>query len=108
MYQVRIYTVKTPEVANEYFHVHWRRHIASLKKFNIETIAVFKEEKENGETHVIAICKYEDGADVDAVNKAYMDSEEFKSDMSGFDFNNFCGVTDFTVSIDDYISNRKF
>lgn len=107
MYQVRMYALSTPDAASEYFNVHWKKHVDSLKKFNIQTVAVFKEEKEKGKTHVIAICKYEDGADIDAVNKAYMKSKIFREDMKGFNILKMRGVKDYTVEIDDYITERN-
>ena len=104
-----MYSLKTPEAASEYFNIHWKRHVESLKKFNIQTIAVFKEVKEEGVTHVIALCKYEKGADVQAVNKAFMDSPDFMEDMKGFDFIKMSEMpTDYTLQIDDYITERSF
>lgn len=55
----------------------------------------------------IAICKYEDGADIDAVNKAYMRSKEFRADMKGFKVYKMRSVKDYTVDIDNFITERN-
>ena len=85
MYQLRIYTIADPEAAEQYYSVHWQRHIASLKKFGITTERIFKELTAEGHTRVIGLVRYEEGTDVEAANAAYMQSAEFCADMEGFD-----------------------
>jgi len=89
IYQLRIYTLKSKEAAQEYLEI-WKSHIVSLAKFNIKTHAVYLDRAT--EQQVIALVSYEDGTDPIAVTKKYMTSPEFHSDMKGFDFHNFLNV----------------
>lgn len=92
MYQIRIYTLATPAAADEYFTIHWKRHISSLEKFNIHTESVFKETGTDGQTRVFAVCRFDEGTDMNAVNEAYMKSPEFREDMQGFQMSNIINV----------------
>ncbi len=85
MYYLRIYSITNPEAAKQYFEVHWARHVRSLEKFSIRTENVWCEKKEGGTTRVFAICSYPKDANVDELDKAFMDSQDFIEDMKGFD-----------------------
>lgn len=103
MEQLRIYTLATSEAANQYFTKHWTAHIKSLKKFGITTKNVLLEKNTTDVTRIFAIVSYEPNADLDEVTKAYMASPEFKSDMEGFDFNNFIKVEELPVEESSYL-----
>ena len=103
LYQIRIYTISNPHDADEYFRVNWLRHVESLEKFDIHTEHVFKEVDTKRRTRVIALCRYDDGVDVEAVNAAYMHSAELREDMAGFNKLSFRGVKTITVERDDYL-----
>jgi hypothetical protein len=98
MYQLRVYTIATPEAAKLYYTVHWKRHIDSLAKFHVSTRMVLCEEGTEKETRVLALVSYEDGADIVAVDEAYMSSAEFRKDMEGFDFKNILKVEGILLS----------
>ncbi|WEV51384.1 hypothetical protein OZX69_01270 [Lactobacillus sp. ESL0731] len=85
MYQLRTYTINNSKNAQIYFDVHWSKHISSLKKFGIETCAVFRTMSEQDKQQVIAIVKCAAGEDIVSLNDQYMASQEFKDDMRGFD-----------------------
>lgn len=89
IYQLRTYTLKSKEAAQDYLNI-WESHIVSLAKFNIKTHAVYLDQAT--EQQVIALVSYEDGSDPIAVTKQYMGSSEFHSDMKGFNFSNFLNV----------------
>ncbi|MCP0886633.1 NIPSNAP family protein [Ligilactobacillus sp. WILCCON 0076] len=89
-YEIRTYTLADQTATKQYFEVNWSRHIESLKKFQIEVESVFLA-LEN--CQVIAICTYPDEVDVLAADKAYMESEEFRSDMKGFSMQAIINVT---------------
>lgn len=103
MFQLRIYSIATPEAAEQYFTVHWQRHIESLKKFGIQTVKVFREVGTNGETRVIGLVRYEECADVEALNRDYMSSAEFRADMEGFDMRSIRRVETVNLISADYI-----
>lgn len=102
MYQIRIYTLASPEAADEYFSVNWKRHVNSLEKFNIHTESVFKETGTDGRTRVFAVCRFDEGADIEALNKAYMKSAEFHEDMQGFEMDKILNVDEvLAIKADD-------
>lgn len=89
MYQLRIYTLKSTEAAQQYLDI-WEKHVISLAKFNIKTHAVYLDQET--QKQVLALVSYESKQDPASVSKAYMDSPEFRNDMLGFDFSNFIRV----------------
>lgn len=86
MYQMRIYTIKAKDNAEEYFNVQWSRHIVSLKKFNIETCSVFLEDKPDANDcyRIVAIVKGKSAEQLATSNDEFMQSNEFKQDMQDF------------------------
>lgn len=108
MYQVRIYTLRSPKAAEEYCEVCWKKHVESLEDFGIHVERVFKQVKSHGWTHVIALCRYDEGVDIEAVNKAYTQSDGFKEDMHGFGFYKMRHVQDITVVDADFMSDYGF
>lgn len=88
-FQLRIYTLKTPEAAAGYEKV-WEPHIASLDLHGIK--AHFCSRSLSKPTQVIALVSYPDGADIEDMTKKYMSSKEFASDVEGFDVEQMVGV----------------
>lgn len=86
MYQVRIYTIKSKNNAEQYFNVQWSRHIVSLKKFNIEVCSVFLENKPDANDcyRIVALVKGNSEKQLSTSNEEFMQSDEFKQDMQGF------------------------
>lgn len=93
-YEIRTYTLKSAEIAKEY-STHWEPHISSLAKFNITTHAVFR--SLTNPKQVIALLQYRDGDDPKAIAGQYMQSQEFKKDMEGFDMSSFESVVSNTL-----------
>ncbi len=91
MKQIRIYTIATREAAEVYVRVHWERHKRSLLKYGIRTDAVYTEMDTDGKTRVAALVSCE-GDDMRAQDEKYMQSEEFREDMKGFDLSAILGV----------------
>ena len=91
MYQLRIYTLTTKEAAKMYCNVHWKRHIDSLKKYQIMTHNVFTDIEYSEVPHVFAIVSY-NGNDMEEQDAKYMRSNEFKKDMEGFDMRDIVSV----------------
>ncbi|RNM19618.1 NIPSNAP family containing protein [Dickeya undicola] len=84
VFQLRTYTLKTAVAASQYAEI-WYHHIESLKLFHIETHGVFRP-KEN-DRQVVALVSYADGVDIQTTALAYMSSDAFHADMSGFEMN---------------------
>lgn len=102
MYQLRIYTIKSKEAGEQYLNVHWKRHLVSLPKYGIEVDGVFGEVSDNDTYRVIALCHYEDGADIEALNKAYMTGPDLRADMEGFPLSMMAGVETINMDCPDY------
>ena len=43
MFQLRIYTVRSPEALRQYATVHWDRHVATFAAFGVTTHGVWTE-----------------------------------------------------------------
>jgi hypothetical protein len=91
MYQLRIYTLRTPEALKDYATAHWPRHIPSLRAFGVTTHGIWTDH--DADAHrLVALISYPERADPAAVTAAYMASPEFKADMERFDVSNIINV----------------
>ncbi len=91
MYQLRIYTLRTPEALEDYATAHWPRHIHSLRTFDVTTHGIWTDH--DADAHrLIALIFYPEGADPAAVTAAYMAGPGFTADMQGFDASNIINV----------------
>ncbi|KAK6212670.1 hypothetical protein LQW54_005092 [Pestalotiopsis sp. IQ-011] len=84
--ELRTYTLTSANATTQYTQI-WKKHLVSLEKFNDTTRAVWN--PENNDKQVIALIQYAMGDDPANVTAAYMASEYFAEDMSGFSFSNF-------------------
>ncbi|KAI0162429.1 hypothetical protein BJ166DRAFT_523573 [Pestalotiopsis sp. NC0098] len=84
--ELRTYTLTSTNATVQYTQI-WKKHIVSLEKFNVTTRAVWN--PEDNDKQVIALVQYAMGDDPANVTAAYMASEYFAEDMSGFSFSNF-------------------
>jgi len=84
---LRIYTLKNQAMADLYFKVHWQRHLISLPKYHIQVDSVQLEQVKNGDEpcRVFALVHTKDTDDMAALNAEYMQSDDFKADMAGYD-----------------------
>lgn len=89
MYEMRTYTLRTPEAATLYAAV-WHSHVVSLRKFGIVTCGVWTPKDNNCE--VIALVTYEPGVNGAEAGPKFMQSPEFREDMVGFDMSTIVKV----------------
>ena len=80
MFQLRIYTLRSPEALHQYATVHWARHVDTFATFGITTHGVWTERDAN---RLVALIHYP--TDPDELTRRVMGSPEFASDMDGFD-----------------------
>ena len=90
MFQLRIYTLRSPEVLQQYA-IHWGRHLPTLKAFGVNTHGVWTE-RSGGANRLVALIGYPPGADPEQLTRHIMTSPEFAADMAGFDVNEIVDV----------------
>lgn len=83
MFQLRIYTLQSPEALQRYATVHWARHLATFKTFGVTTHGVWTE-RSGGANRLVALIRYPQGADPEQLTRHAMTSPEFAADMAGF------------------------
>ena len=81
-FQFRTYHLRTEKAATAYMP-HWPLHVKSLKLFGVETHAFFR--APSSPRDVVALISYGEHDDTELVEREYMQSDEFKADMAGFD-----------------------
>ena len=91
MFQLRIYTLRSPEALQQYATVHWARHLTSLTTFGVTTHGVWTE-RSGGTNRLIALIRYPPGADPEQLTRHIMTSPQFAADMAGFDPNQIVDV----------------
>jgi hypothetical protein len=84
MFQLRIYTLRSPEALHRYASVHWARHVATFTGFGVTTHGVWTEHS-YGANRLVALIRYPPDADPEQVTRQVMASPEFEADMAGFD-----------------------
>jgi hypothetical protein len=83
MFQLRIYTVRSPEALRQYATVHWARHVATFAAFGVTTHGVWTERGDAN--RLVALISYPPDADPDELTQQIMASPDFAEDMAGFD-----------------------
>ncbi|MCV7256198.1 NIPSNAP family protein [Mycolicibacterium fluoranthenivorans] len=91
MFQLRIYTLRSPEALQRYATVHWARHLATFPKFGIVIHGVWTEPGDDA-NRLVALVRYPPGADPEVLTGQIMTSPEFVADMAGFDFDDIVEV----------------
>lgn len=84
MFQLRIYSLRSPEALRRYADVHWARHLATFAAFGVTTHGVWTEHADDA-NRLVALIGYPPAADPDEVTRRVMASPEFAADMAGFD-----------------------
>ena len=84
MFQLRMYTLRSPEALQQYATVHWARHLATFTTFGVTTHGVWTE-RSGGTNRLIALIRYPHDVDPEQLTRDYMTSPEFAADMAGFD-----------------------
>ncbi len=91
MFQLRIYTLRSPEALEQYATVHWARHLPTFATFGVTTHGVWTER--SGDVYrLVALIRYPPGADPARVTERIMASAEFAADMAGFDVDDIADV----------------
>lgn len=91
MFQLRTYTLRSPQALRQYAQVHWARHLATFAAFGVTTIGVWTEHGDDG-ARLIALITYPPDADPDEITRHVMGSPEFAADMVGFDVSHILEV----------------
>ena len=91
MFQLRIYTLRSPEALQRYATVHWARHLATFKAFGISTHGVWTERSDSA-SRLVALIRYPSGADPEQLTRHIMSSPEFAADMAGFNVDEIIDV----------------
>ena len=81
-FELRTYHLRTDEAAVTYLP-HWKLHIKSLKRFGVETHAFFS--SPSAPRDVVALISFAENVNPEIVTQEYMQSDDFKHDMTGFD-----------------------
>ena len=84
MFQLRIYTLRSPEALQQYATVHWARHLTTFTTFAVTTHGVWTHRCDNT-NRLVALIDYPPGADPEQLTQRIMASQEFAADMAGFD-----------------------
>src|SRR6187200_1694021 len=91
MFQLRIYTLRSPVALQQYAAVHWARHLTTFATFGVTTHGVWTECGGQG-NRLVALIGYPPGADPDEITRQIMASPEFAADMAGFDIDDVVDV----------------
>ena len=75
MFQLRIYTLRSPEALQQYAMVHWARHLATFEAFGVTTHGVWTE-RSGGANRLVALIRYPPGADPEQLTPNFMTSPE--------------------------------
>jgi len=84
MFQLRIYTLRSPDALERYATVHWARHLPTFATFGVTTHGVWTE-RSDGTNRLFALIRYPTDADPEGLTRLIMTSREFAADMAGFD-----------------------
>jgi hypothetical protein len=84
MFQLRIYTLRSPDALQRYATIHWARHLPTFATFGVTTDGVWTE-RSDGTNRLVALIRYPPGADPEELTRLIMTSREFAADMAGFD-----------------------
>ncbi|KMO84026.1 NIPSNAP protein [Mycobacterium sp. BK558] len=91
MFQLRIYTLRTPRALQQYAAVHWARHVVTFPCFGVHTHGVWTES--DGDAHrLVALISFRRDADPGRITGEVMASAEFAADMAGFDADDIVAV----------------
>ncbi len=91
MFQLRTYTLRSPEALQQYATVHWARHLATFDAFGVTTQGAWTE-RGGDANRLVALIGYPPGADPDQLTRHIMASPQFAADMAGFDVDDIVDV----------------
>jgi hypothetical protein len=91
MFQLRTYTLRSPDALQRYAAVHWGRHLTTFATFGVTTHGVWTE-RGGGVNRLVALIRYPRDEDPEQLTRQIMDSPEFAADMAGFDVDEIVDV----------------
>ncbi|MGW4125274.1 NIPSNAP family protein [Nocardia sp. NPDC004711] len=91
MFQLRIYTLRSPEALQRYATVHWARHLTTFQIFGVTTHGVWTERSDSA-NRLVALIRYPSDADPEQLARHIMTTPQFAADMAGFDPNEIIDV----------------
>ena len=91
MFQLRIYTLRSPKALQQYATVHWARHRTTFTTFGVTTLGVWTQRCDNT-NRLFALIDYPPGADPEQLTQRIMTSQGFAADMAGFDVGDIVDV----------------
>jgi hypothetical protein len=91
MFQLRIYTLRSPQALHQYATMHWARHVPTFETFGVTTHGVWTE-RSGDANRLVALIGYPPDADPDQLTQHIMSSPEFAADMAGFDVDDILDV----------------
>jgi NIPSNAP len=91
MFQLRIYTLRSPDALQQYASVHWARHLGTFTTFGVTTHGVWTERSDDA-NRLVALIGYPPGAHTDRLTQEIMVSPDFAADMAGFDVHEIVDV----------------
>lgn len=91
MFQLRIYTLRSPDALQRYATIHWARHLPTFATFGVTTHGVWTE-RGNGMNRLVALIGYPPSADPEELTRLIMTSREFAADMAGFNTDDIVDV----------------
>jgi hypothetical protein len=91
MFQLRIYTLRSPEALQQYATVHWARHVDTFTAFGVTTVGVWTERSAVAR-RLVALVRYPQAAEPEQLAREIMTSAEFAADMAGFDVDEIVDV----------------
>jgi len=91
MFQLRTYTLRSPEALQQYATVHWARHLETFPTFGVTTHGVWTEQSKSA-NRLVALIGYPPGADPERLTRHIMASPQFAADMAGFDVDDIVDV----------------
>ena len=83
MFQLRIYTLRSPKALQQYATVHWARHLTTFTTFGVTTEGVWTE-RSGDVNRLVALIRYPPDADPEQLTRHIMTSPQFAADMAGF------------------------
>ncbi|OPX12354.1 NIPSNAP family protein [Mycobacterium sp. AT1] len=92
VYQWRTYTLRDAQALRTYKDEIYPRHLSTAGEFGITLHGIWTSPDET-DHRLYVLASYPDGADLESLEKAYMQSPGFHRDMEGMDPTCIMGVT---------------
>jgi hypothetical protein len=90
VYQLRVYTLRSPEALTTYEAV-WAKHISSLAKYGVTTHGIWTA-PEAEKPQLYALTSFADDVDLQELDQTYGASPEFQADVAGFELSQVVSV----------------